>query len=304
MTPESGSGYFIALVDDEPRIHEAVSSMLDASGMLRRRVSFEDPVGFLSWLKETEEVPDLILLDVHFENAGLSGVDILPFIREDHPYLPVILLSGMDTDAMREAQEFPCTYFIPKPVGQEQLTRMISFYLGKSRKSGEYIEQLEEELDEVKEYQSLLEEELDKLSRETAEAKTAEEPAEEKKSKRGKKPFEKIKEILASLLPRSEITPSFVEDLEAIYTSQFNLFKKVIETLVRFDMADESTPGLDIHKHKGTDNVFAVRLSVKVRLYYYKGPKSSRKKLLRLDTTHDTKGMDKWLKSNYPSYAE
>ncbi|MDK2954728.1 MAG: hypothetical protein PWQ57_224 [Desulfovibrionales bacterium] len=300
MTPSdaTGAGFFIVLVDDEPRIREAVASMLGEAGLLRRSLCFEEPVSFLSWLKEADEPPDLILLDVHFENAGLSGVDILPFIREDHPFLPVILLSGMDADAMREAQNYQCTYFIPKPVGQEQLVRMVSFYMGTSKKSGEYIEQLEVELDETKEYQKLLEDELDKLAQ-----APAGEDSETKKSKRNK-PFEKIKDILASLLPRSEITPSFVEDMEAIYASQFNLLKKVIETLVRFDMADESTPGLDIHKHKGADNVYSIRLSVKVRLFYYRGQKSTRKKLLRLDTVHDTKGMDKWLKHNYSSYAE
>jgi FixJ family two-component response regulator len=292
-------GFFIVLIDDEPRIREAIGSMLEDAGLMRRSLCFEDPVSFLSWLKEANDPPDLILLDVHFENAGLSGVDILPFIREDYPFLPVILLSGMDADAMREAQNYQCTYFIPKPVGQEQLVRMVSFYMGTSKKSGEYIEQLEGELDETKAYQELLEEELDKL----AKGSEQEEP-ETKKSKRSNKPFEKIKEILAGLLPRSEITPAFVEDMESIYTSQFNLLKKVIETLVRFDMADESTPGLDIHKHKGADNVYSVRLSVKVRLFYYRGPQSSRKKLLRLDTVHDTKGMDKWLKHNYSSYSD
>ena len=56
--------------------------------------SFYDPVSFLEFLKSARESPDLVLLDVHFENAGLSGIDILPFIREDQPYLPVILLTG------------------------------------------------------------------------------------------------------------------------------------------------------------------------------------------------------------------
>ena len=46
--------YFFVLVDDEPRIHEAITEMLDSAGILGRRESFHDPLSFLSWLKEQE----------------------------------------------------------------------------------------------------------------------------------------------------------------------------------------------------------------------------------------------------------
>ena len=227
----------------------------------------------------------------------------MPFIREEHPYLPVILLTGMDTDDIAEAQEFPCTYFVPKPVSKEHLIRMVLFYMGKSKKSGQYIENLEDEKKGLEDYQALLEEELESLQEAEAEA-AQEDKATAKRSKREHKSFQKTQELLESLLSQSEIMPSFVEDLEDTYKTQFNLFKKVIEVLVRFDVADSSTPGLDIHKHKGTENVYSARLNVKVRLYYYKSPKSAKKKLLRLDTKHATKTIDKWLKNSYATYAD
>ncbi len=298
MKSSEQPSYVIALVDDELRIHETVAAILSNAGLLNRRHSFQDPVSFLEFLKSGEDEPDLILLDVHFENAGLSGVDILPFIREDHQKLPVILLTGMDADAMQEAGDDEFTYYIPKPVSPDQLVRMIKFYMRKSQKAGTLVEQLKSEIKDSQEYQLLLENELCDLQHESPEALAV------TKDKGPAKSFGKIQEILSSLLVQSEILPSMVEDLQNIYNTQFNMFKKVIETLVRFDVSDSSNPGLDIHKHKGTEHIYTARLSVKVRLYYYRSPKSAKKKLLRLDTVHDNKRMDKWLKNNYESYAD
>lgn len=290
--------YSIALVDDEPRIHETVAQILSDAGLMAKRHSFEEPVGFLEFLKSGQDTPDLVLLDVHFENAGLSGVDILPFIREEHPTLPVILLTGMDADAMQEAEEDEFTYYIPKPVSPDQLVRMVKFYMRKSQKTGALVEQLQSEIKDFQEYQQLLEAELANRQQEKPET------AETGREKGPSKSFDKIREILSTLLVQSEIMPSMIDDLQDIHDTQFNMFKKVIETLVRFDVADASNPGLDIHKHKGTEHIYTARLSVKVRLYYYRSPKSSKKRLLRLDTVHDNKRMDKWLKNNYESYAD
>ncbi len=290
--------YFFVLVDDDPRIHEFLVQTLADDGLLRRHINFEDPVSFIEFLKDCEDEPDAILLDIHFENAGLSGVDIIPFIREDYPYVPIILLTGMDNEAMQEAEEYHYTYFIPKPVTPENLTKMIRFYMGKSQKSSRVVQELTHELAEYREYQKLLEDEIKALQSDKDSHK-------DKKGHRDKreKLFQRTNEILAGILHNSEIMPSFVKDLESIYNSHYDLFKKVVEILVRFDVMDISNPGLNIHKYKGTENVYSARLSRKVRLFFYIGTNTQKRKLLRLDTVHDTKGMDKWIKDNHKSYA-
>lgn len=290
--------YFFVLVDDDPRIHEFLVNTLAEDGLLGRHVSFEDPISFIEFLKGCEDEPDAVLLDIHFKNAGLSGVDIIPFIREDYPYLPIILLTGMDNEAVQEAEEYDCTYFIPKPVTPENLTKMIRFYMGKSQKSSRVIQELTDELAEYREYQKLLEDEIEALQ-------TGKDSRKDKKGQRDKreKLFQRTNEILAGILHNSEIMPSFIKDLESIYNGHYELFKKVIEILVRFDIMDISSPGLNIHKVKGTENVYSARLSKKVRLFFYIGASAQKRKLLRLDTVHDTKGMDKWIKENYKSYA-
>ncbi len=298
MSPVQEQLFFV-LADDDPRLHEYTVSILREAGILEKHESFYDPISFLAFLKESEEEPDVILLDVHFEGSGLSGVEILPFIREEYPYIPVILLTGMDAEATDEAQSDVFTFFIPKPVTEDHLLRMLHFYLGKSKKSAEKINHLMNEMEEVKGYHLLLEQEVEELQSEQRRLESI-----SKEGKSDTKGFEKISEILESLLTKSEPLPSFIEDLEKLYSTQFKLFKKVIETLIRFDVQDSGTPGMNIHKVQGTQNVFSARLSRKVRLFYYSSAKTFRKRLIRLDIYHDTKGMDKWIKNNYHSYAE
>jgi CheY-like chemotaxis protein len=294
--------YFFALVDDEPRIHEFLVQVLREEGLMEQHASFYDPVSFLDYLQTAEEEPDIVLLDIHFENSGLSGVDILPHIREEFPFLPIILLTGMDSDAIKEAEDYQCTYFIPKPVSPEHLSKMIRFYMGKSRKSSDLLQNLTHELKDYREYQQLLEEEIESLqSAPRKEPKTSKGKSAREKSA---KAFQRIHDLLSSILQNSEIMPSFIKDLEGVFDSQYDVFKKVIETLLRFDVMDMSNPGLNIHKYKGTDNVYSARLSRKARIFFYSAPHLSRRRLLRLDTQHDTKGMDRWLKENYQSYAD
>jgi CheY-like chemotaxis protein/mRNA-degrading endonuclease RelE of RelBE toxin-antitoxin system len=306
QTPSAQPAYFFALVDDEPRIHEFLVQTLREAGMLQRHESFFSPLEFLEFLEQGDEEPDIVLLDINFENAGLSGVDILPHIREDFPYLPVILLTGMDNDALREAEEYEMVYFIPKPVQPDQLTRMIRFYMGKSKKSSELIQHLAHELQDFKEYHKLLEEEIESLQSELeAPAEAAEQPAEVREPREKKeKAFQRVQDLVSSILQNSDIMPSFIKDLKGIFDSNYDLFKKVIEILTRFDVQDAGNPGLNIHKVKGTENVYSARLSKKVRLFFFSGPSTVRRRLLRLDTVHDTKGMDRWLRENYNSYAK
>ncbi|MGE4298403.1 MAG: response regulator [Desulfovibrionaceae bacterium] len=292
--------FFFALVDDERRIHDFLVSVLQEHGLLRKHVSFYDPLGFIEFLHTTDEEPDIILLDINFENAGLSGVDIIPHIREDFPYLPIILLTGMDNDAIREAQDYQCTYFIPKPVSPEQLARMVRFYMGKSKKTSQFIQSLTTNLEEYKEYQKLLEEEIESLHAKVETDGADEDHAEHTAKK--EKAFKRISDLLTGILQNSEAMPSFLKDLEGIFNSQYDLFKKVMEVLIRFDV-DISSPGLNIHKVQGTEHVFSARLSKKVRLYFYLGPSTSKRRLLRLDTTHDTKYMDRWIRDNASTYT-
>lgn len=290
-------GIFVILVDDETRIHEMVKDIFDTSDVVKIFKSFYDPISFLEFLKQNEQLPDIVLLDVHFENSGLSGIDILPFVKEEDPYLPVVLLTGMEGEEIEDAQDFECTYYIPKPISPEQLIRMVTFYLGKGRKSGKRMEKLSQDLDDQKELLNLLEEEL--LIKETSEKDSLPEL-------QGKetKVYDRLIELLFMVLKNCHMMSSFSDDLKKLYSSDFKLLKKVIENVTRLDLTDLSSPGSNIHKYYGVDNVYSYRVSKKVRLFFYLSQKTGKRNLLRIDPEHDTKRMDKWLKGNAKTYED
>jgi CheY-like chemotaxis protein len=291
----------IVLVEDDAKLRAYLEEALQEKGMVRKWNSFPEPLSFITWLKREGVLPDLVLLDVHFENSGINGVQALPYIKKDQPYLPVILLTGMEGEEISMAQEYECTYYIPKPIQSEHLVKMIYYYLGLSRKTGRRIEALSDELQEHKELLSLLENE----GLQGTDSEAVSEDFDSKDSAQNKdKFFQRLYEILNTVLKNCEISDSFKEDMHNLFYSDFKLFKKLVDNIVQFDLKETSSPALNVHKYKGTDNVYTLRISQKVRIFFYQSPKINKRNLLRIDTHHDTKGMEKWLKNNWSSYAK
>ncbi len=293
----SEEGAFIVLVDDEPRIHEMVRAVLEESDLLRRFEGYDEPVLFIESLSMEREAPDLVLLDVHFENSGLTGLDVLPFIREQYPYLPVVLLTGMEGELIEKAQDFDFTYFIPKPVTPELLARMVRFYLGSGKKSGERMAEMSQDISEYEALLDTLEQELENVKQAQSSAATQE---------RSGKPFERLKDLVTVVLKNCDTMDSFFSDLERIYVSDFKLMKRAMDGLIQFDQAEGHLPGFNVHKYIDLklDNVYSFRISRKARVFFYRSTKTNRKRLLRLDNEHDTHGMIKWLRSNYDTYRD
>jgi two-component system, cell cycle sensor histidine kinase and response regulator CckA len=89
-TEERGSET-ILLVDDEPLVRRALSALLEQSGF--RVIEAEDGHDGLALVSRPEPKIDLILLDRSMPR--MSGEQFLPRLREIHPAMPVILLTGM-----------------------------------------------------------------------------------------------------------------------------------------------------------------------------------------------------------------
>jgi len=287
----------IAIVDDEPRIHDVVSTALKTANIAKDTYDFFDPVSFVESLSNNEIDPALLILDVHFENTGLTGVDVIPHIRETHPYLPIILLTGMERNIIEGAQKFECTYYIPKPIDPKQLVQMIQFYLGLGGKCGERLEKIKANRDEYDQLIDILEEELL-----TQQAIPPEHHNPEELTTGTEKTSNKIVDILTSVLDNYELLSSFRKDMNTLLTQDFSTGKRVIDSIITLDKTD-SMPGQNIHKVQGTTNTYSVRITHKIRLLFYKPDTGNKRRLLRIDTHHDTKGIDKWLKNNRDSYA-
>jgi two-component system response regulator HydG len=77
----------VVIVDDDPQFCRTLGDILRAQGYAVRQVT--DPRAAVEQLEVKEQV---VLLDMKLD--GLSGLDVLRKIRERHPHLPVILVTG------------------------------------------------------------------------------------------------------------------------------------------------------------------------------------------------------------------
>ena len=65
--------------------------------------------------------PDVVLLDLRLKEGGLNGLEVLARIRDLHPQLPVIIMTGYGTvDNAVEAMKRGASDFIQKPFGIEE----------------------------------------------------------------------------------------------------------------------------------------------------------------------------------------
>jgi len=80
----------ILVVDDEADIRDLISGILDDEGYSTRLASDSDTA-----LAEIENrVPSLVVLDIWLQGSRLDGLQILERIKQVHPELPVVIISG------------------------------------------------------------------------------------------------------------------------------------------------------------------------------------------------------------------
>ena len=80
----------ILIVDDELDIRELMAGILDDEGYETRLAGNSDET-----LKAIQaRVPRMVLLDVWLQGSRMDGLDLLDAIKEKHPDLPVVVISG------------------------------------------------------------------------------------------------------------------------------------------------------------------------------------------------------------------
>jgi len=80
----------ILIVDDELDIRELMAGILDDEGYETRLAGNSDET-----LKAIQaRVPRLVVLDVWLQGSRMDGLDLLDAIKEKHPDLPVVVISG------------------------------------------------------------------------------------------------------------------------------------------------------------------------------------------------------------------
>ncbi|MBM3520919.1 MAG: sigma-54-dependent Fis family transcriptional regulator, partial [Alphaproteobacteria bacterium] len=80
----------ILIVDDEADIRELISGILQDEGHETRLAHNSD-----SALAEVDSRrPSLIVLDIWLQGSKLDGLELLQIIKERHPDVPVVIISG------------------------------------------------------------------------------------------------------------------------------------------------------------------------------------------------------------------
>ncbi|WP_428897362.1 CheY chemotaxis protein or a CheY-like REC (receiver) domain [Parelusimicrobium proximum] len=112
----------IAIVDDSKILRTAIRNTLQSSGY-DIACEADGSKELFSYLGTGNKI-DVMLLDVFFPDE--NGLDILSRVKKSHPFIKVILITGMNQKSIaEEAQRLGVNDIIYKPFGTKDLLNAI-----------------------------------------------------------------------------------------------------------------------------------------------------------------------------------
>ncbi len=120
----------ILIVDDEADIREGVAGILSDEGHGTRTAKNSDEA--LAAIEARR--PHLVFLDIWMQGSRLDGLQLLNVIKENHPTLPVVMISGHgNIETAVSAIKFGAYDFIEKPFKADRLVLVADRALETSR---------------------------------------------------------------------------------------------------------------------------------------------------------------------------
>src|SRR6187549_3085371 len=120
----------ILIVDDESDICELVAGLLQDEGYATRTARDSD--GALNEIKSRR--PNLLFLDIWLQGSRLDGLQLLDTVKEQHPDMPVVMISGHGNIETAVAAIKRGAYdFIEKPFKADRLVLVADRALENSR---------------------------------------------------------------------------------------------------------------------------------------------------------------------------
>src|ERR1700750_2244018 len=120
----------ILIVDDEADICELVSGLLQDEGYSTRTARDSDSA--LNEIKSRR--PNLLFLDIWLQGSRLDGLQLLDSVKEQHPEMPVVMISGHGNIETAVAAIKRGAYdFIEKPFKADRLVLVAQRALETSR---------------------------------------------------------------------------------------------------------------------------------------------------------------------------
>ena len=116
----------VCVVDDDPAIRDSMMEMLSAAGLAAETYPSAD--AFLDAFEPSRV--GCAVLDVYM--PGIDGLDLCEKLRKEHPYIPIIIVTGHgDVAKARRSFKMGAVDFIEKPFSNRQLLTLIRETIGK-----------------------------------------------------------------------------------------------------------------------------------------------------------------------------
>lgn len=112
----------ILIVDDEEDIRALIQGILEDEGYKTREAAHAKG----AYAQIEKGAPDLIVLDIWLQGSDQDGMQILASVKQAHPYVPVLMISGHGTiETAVNAIKQGAYDFIEKPFKSDRLLLMI-----------------------------------------------------------------------------------------------------------------------------------------------------------------------------------
>ena len=119
----------ILIVDDDDAVRDVLYELFSEEHMCHAADTAEQALAYLS-----EQTYDAVLTDISM--PGLSGVELLGYLRSEQPATPVIVISGIgDREHAEGLTRLGAFDFILKPFTLDSVERSVARALEQSRRS-------------------------------------------------------------------------------------------------------------------------------------------------------------------------
>jgi two-component system nitrogen regulation response regulator NtrX len=120
----------ILIVDDERDIRELIAGILRDEGYTTRTARDADE----TFMQIAQRRPSLVLLDIWLQGSRMDGLEILDYLRKQHPEVPVVMISGHgNIETAVSAIKMGAYDFIEKPFKANRLLLILARALESSQ---------------------------------------------------------------------------------------------------------------------------------------------------------------------------
>ena len=114
------ANYRILIVDDEKIVCERLGMEMERAGF--EVEAYTESIEALQRMSSQQF--DLVITDIKMR--GPSGIEVMNFVKENHPSTRIIVITGFATvDTAREVLKGGAVDFIPKPFKMSQLRELV-----------------------------------------------------------------------------------------------------------------------------------------------------------------------------------